>query len=202
MTELLEINQYNPQTRLIKKVVDVLKSGGIIVFPTDSCYAIGCRLNDKDAIDKILRIRNESNDHFFSILVDDLSMASEYAKVSNKDFKFIKKHTPGPFTFILPSLKDLYKKHKLSKRKTIGIRIPDRNLIHALLKEYGEPIVTFSLVFPEDEYPKNDPFEIYDKLNKQVDIVIDSGYCDVEGTTVVDMLNDEIEIVRYGIGTI
>jgi len=202
MAELLEINQYNPQPRLIKKVVESLSKGGIIVFPTDSCYAIGCRMNDKDAIDKILRIRNETEEHFFSILVEDLSMASEYAKLSNRDFKFIKKHAPGPFTFILPSLKDLYKKHKLSKRKTIGVRIPDRNLVQAILKAFGEPIVTFSLVFPEDEFPKNDPLEIYDKLNRQVDIVIDSGFCDIEGTTVIDMLNDEIDIVRYGIGTI
>jgi len=202
MTELLEINQYNPQSRLIKKVAESLSKGGIIVFPTDSCYAIGCRMNDKDAIDKILRIRNESNEHFFSIFVDDLSMASVYAKISNRDFKFIKTHAPGPFTFILPTLKDLYKKHRLSKRKTIGVRIPDRILVHEILKAFGEPIVTFSLVFPGDKYPKNDPFEIYDKLNRQVDIVIDSGFCDIEGTTVVDMLNDEIEIVRYGIGKI
>ena len=190
MAELLVINSQNPQLRLVKKIVDILEHGGIIIYPTDSCYAIGCRMDDKKAIDTILRIRGDSKDHCFSILVED------------KNFKFIKSNAPGAYTFILPALKNLYKKHSLTKRNTIGIRIPDHNVVQEVLKLYNKAIVTFSLLLPGDERPMNVPDEIYDRLSKQVDLIIDSGFCDIEGTTIINLLNDETEIVRYGIGNI
>ena len=198
MAELLVINSQNPQLRLVKKIVDILEHGGIIIYPTDSCYAIGCRMDDKKAIDTILRIRGDSKDHCFSILVEDIAKASEYAEINNKNFKFIKSNAPGAYTFILPALKNLYKKHSLTKRNTIGIRIPDHNVVQEVLKLYNKAIVTFSLLLPGDERPMNVPDEIYDRLSKQVDLIIDSGFCDIEGTTIINLLNDETEIVRYG----
>ncbi len=202
MTQVFEIHPDNPQQRLIRDVVEVLQQGGIIVYPTDSAYALGCQIGNKEALARIRTIRKLDKDHNFTLVCRDLSELSTYAKVSNSIFKLLKANTPGAYTFILQATRDVPKMLQHPKRKTIGLRVPQNNIAMALLEELGEPLMSVSLIMPEDDLPLVDPEDICDKLEKQVDLVIDGGSCGLEMTTVVDCIADIPVVVRLGKGDV
>ncbi|MGB1984500.1 MAG: L-threonylcarbamoyladenylate synthase [Porticoccaceae bacterium] len=200
MSQYFSIHPDNPQQRLILKVADIVRRGGVIVYPTDSVYALGCHIGDKQALDRIRNIRRVDKNHNFTLLCRDLSELASYARVDNSVFRILKANTPGPFTFILPSSSEVPKRLMHPKRKTVGIRVPDSAIAQALLNELGEPMMTVTLIMPEDEYPLTDPYDIRQTLGTQVDAIIDGGYCGLEPTTVVDMTGDQPEMRRQGMG--
>lgn len=202
MAQFLQIHPDNPQLRLINQVVAVMRKGGVVVYPTDSCYAIGCHIGDKAAQDKIRKIRQLDDNHDFTLVCRDLSEISLYAKIDNSAYKSIKSLTPGPFTFILKATREVPRRLQNPKRKTIGIRIPDNPVALSLLEALGEPIMSSTLQMPGDEFPLSDPEEIYERLGKLVDIVIDGGPCELEPTSVVELMNDAPVIRRHGRGDV
>lgn len=199
MAQYFQIHPQNPQPRLIKQTVQIIASGGVVVYPTDSCYAIGCHIGDKTAMDRIRHIRRLDDNHNFTLVSRDLSQISLYAKLENEKYRLIKAHTPGPYTFILPATRQVPRRLQHPKRKTIGLRIPDSNVVSALLLELGEPLMSSTLILP-DEQVLSDPLDIRDRLEHDVDLVVDGGYCGVEPTTVVHWLKDTPEITRLGLG--
>ena len=200
MSQYFSIHPDNPQQRLILKVADIVRRGGVVVYPTDSVYALGCHIGDKQALDRIRNIRRVDNNHNFTLLCRDLSDIASYARVDNTVFRVLKSNTPGPFTFILPASSEVPKRLMHPKRKTVGIRVPDSAIAQALLNELGEPMMTVTLIMPDDEYPLTDPYDIRQILETQVDAIIDGGYCGLEPTTVVDMTGDQPEMRRQGMG--
>jgi tRNA threonylcarbamoyl adenosine modification protein (Sua5/YciO/YrdC/YwlC family) len=200
MSQYFRIHPDNPQPRLIKHAVEIIKKGGVVVYPTDSAYAIGCHIGDKTPLDRIIKIRQLDKKHSFSIICQDLSSIATYAKVGNSHYRLLKAYTPGPYTFILPATSEVPRRLMHPKRKTIGIRVPDNAITLALLEELGEPLMTATLLLPGDEYPLCDPEEIRDFLEQQVDLIIDGGYGMMEETTIVDMVADAPEVVREGFG--
>lgn len=202
MSQFFRIHPVNPQQRLIRQAVEILRKGGLVVYPTDSAYAIGCHIGDKKAIERIREIRRLERDHHFALVCRDLSDLGVYAKVDNAAYRQLKAATPGPYTFILPATKEVPRRLVDVKRKSIGLRVPDNEICRALLEELGEPIMSTTLIMPDDEYPLTDPDEIKDLLRHQVDLVIDGGYCGLESTTVVSMEADYPVIVREGMGDI
>lgn len=200
MSQFLSIHPVTPQPRLVKRAVEILREGGVIVYPTDSCYALGCRLGDKAAVERIARIRQTDKEHNFTLVCRDLSEISTYARVDNWAFRLLKAHTPGPYTFILPATGEVPKRLQNPKRKTIGIRVPEHPVAHALLVELGEPIMSSTLILPGEELPMVDPFEIREQLEHHVDLVIDGGNCGIEPTTVVVMDKGDVFIARQGRG--
>ena len=200
MSQFFRIHPDNPQARLINQAADILRDGGVIVYPTDSAYALGCHLGDKHALIRIRRIRRLEDDHNFSLVCRDLSDLGTYAKVSNAAYRLLKAATPGPYTFILQATREVPRRLVHPKRKTIGVRVPDNNICRALLDDLGEPIMSSTLILPGDEYPMSDPLDIRDVLEHQVDLVIDGGFCGIEPTTVVDLEDDVPVIVREGLG--
>jgi tRNA threonylcarbamoyl adenosine modification protein (Sua5/YciO/YrdC/YwlC family) len=200
MSQFLRIHSKNPQPRLVQKAVEILNKGGVIVYPTDSAYALGCHIGDKKALDRIRDIRCLQRDHHFALVCRDLSDVGTYAKVHNSAYRQIKAATPGPYTFILPASREVPKRLVDEKRKTIGLRVPDNQFCRALLEQMGEPIMSTTLIMPGDEYPLTDPDEIRDLLQHHVDLVIDGGYCGIETTTVVSLEEDYPVIVRHGMG--
>lgn len=201
MTQLIEIHPENPQPRLVSQVVAIIRNGGIVVYPTDSGYALGCHIGDKKALDRIRQIRDLEKDHNFTLVCRDLSELAFYARVDNTAFRLIKNNTPGPYTFILRATAEVPNRLKHPKKKTIGIRVPDNAIAQAILEALGEPMMNTSLILPgQDEGEVLAPYEIFDELNGRVDAVIDGGYCGHEETTVVDMTTGYPEIVRYGAG--
>lgn len=202
MSQFFRIHPVNPQLRLIRQAVEILQGGGVIVYPTDSAYALGCHIGDKKAIDRIREIRRLEQDHHFALVCKDLSDIGVYAKVSNTAYRQIKHATPGPFTFILPASREVPRRLVDSKRKTIGLRVPDNEICHALLSELGEPIMSTTLILPGDQYPLTDPDEIRLMMEHQVDLIIDGGFGHLESTTVVNLESDYPEIVREGMGDI
>ena len=200
MSQFFQIHPENPQARLIRQVVEIVRSGGVIVYPTDSAYALGCMLGNKDAVARMRRIRNLDKDHNFTLVCRDLSDISTYAKVDNTAYRLLKNHTPGAYTFILQGTKEVPKRFLHAKRKTIGLRIPEHPIAQALLEELGEPMLRSSLILPDDEFPMIDPYEIRQVLEKQVDLVIDGGYCGMELTTVIDMVDEVPVLLREGKG--
>jgi tRNA threonylcarbamoyl adenosine modification protein (Sua5/YciO/YrdC/YwlC family) len=200
MTQLLEIHGDNPQARLISQVVASLRNGGLIVYPTDSGYALGCHIGDKKALDRIRRIRKLDKSHNFTLVCRDLSELALYARVDNTAFRVIKNHTPGPYTFILRASAEVPNRLQHPKKKTIGIRVPDNPIALALLESLGEPIMSTSLILPDENLSYNDPEEIYNLLKTKVDLVIHGGYVSDEPTTVVDMMQGYPQILRYGAG--
>ena len=202
MSQFFRIHPVNPQLRLIRQAVEILRSGSVIVYPTDSAYALGCHIGDKKAIDRIRDIRRLERDHHFALVCKDLSEIGVYAKVNNAAYRLIKHATPGPYTFVLPASREVPRRLVDSKRKTIGLRVPDNEICHALLAELGEPIMSTTLILPGDEYPLNDPDEIRELMEHQVDLIIDGGYCGLESTTVVNLESGFPEIVREGMGDI
>ena len=202
MGQYLEIHKDNPQARLISQSATILRRGGVVVYPTDSCYALGCHIGDKTAMDRIIRLRQLGERHNMTLICRDLSEISSFAKVGNSDFRLIKSLTPGPYTFLLKATRDVPKRLQHPKRKTIGMRIPDNKIALALLDSLGEPLISTSLILPGDEFPMNEPDEIEQRLINEVDLIIDGGHGGISQTTVLDLTMDEPHIVREGLGEV
>ena len=199
MAQFFAIHPDNPQERLIKQAADIVRGGGVVAYPTDSCYALGCQLGDKAAMERILNIRQIDQKHHLTLMCADLSELGTYAKVDNSQFRLLKATTPGSYTFILQASKEVPARTLHPKRKTIGLRVPDNIIALALLAELGEPLLSCTLMLPEDDEPLTDPYEIRDRLEHSVDAIIDGGWCGTEPTTVIDM-TDGVELVREGKG--
>ncbi len=202
MSQFYHIHPDDPQARLIRHAVEILAGGGVVVYPTDSAYALGCHIGDKSALDRIRRIRRLDSKHNFTLMCRDLSELSLYAKVDNLNYRRLKNHTPGPFTFILRATSEVPTRLKHPQRKSIGLRVPDNRIALALLRELSEPIMSVTLIMPGDEYPLIDPYEIRELLEHDVDLVIDGGYCGLEPTSVIDLMDDVPVILREGKGDI
>jgi tRNA threonylcarbamoyl adenosine modification protein (Sua5/YciO/YrdC/YwlC family) len=200
MSQFFSIHPDNPQHRLIRQASEIVRKGGIIVYPTDSAYALGCHIGDKKALDKIRQIRQLDKNHNFTLMCRDLSELSVYAKVNNQLYRSIKAHTPGPYTFILEATSEVPRRLMHPKRKTIGLRVPSNPIALELLEDLGEPIMSVTLIMPGDEYPLTDPYDIRDMLEHHVDLIVEGGYCGLEPTTVVDLSGDAPVIVRQGMG--
>lgn len=200
MTRYLVIHPTHPQPRLIDQAVQTLRDGGLIVYPTDSCYALGCHLGDKHAMERMRAIRQVDAGHHFTLVCRDLSDIAHYARVDNRAYRMLKAATPGSYTFILHATREVPRRLQNPKRKTIGLRIPDHPVAQALLAELGEPVLSSSLILPGEALPMNDPFEIRSQLDRQVDLVMDAGACGIETTTVVDLTGDEAQVLRVGKG--
>ena len=199
MSQFFYIHPDNPQTRLIHQAVEIIKKGGVIVYPTDSGYALGCGIGEKAAMDRIVAIRQLPENHNFTLVCHDLSEISLYAMVSNQSYRLIINNTPNPYTFILPATKELPRR-LMTKRKTIGIRVPDNAIALALLEALGEPILSCSLMLPHTEVTESDPDEIRDYLEKRVELIIHGGYLGQQPTTVVDLTDETPVIIREGAG--
>ncbi|KXI29776.1 L-threonylcarbamoyladenylate synthase [Paraglaciecola hydrolytica] len=202
MSQFFYIHPDNPQVRLIKQACELIHKGAVVVYPTDSGYSIGCHMNDKDALEQICRIRNIGKDHNFTLMCRDMSELSEYARVDNTAFRMIKNNTPGPYTFILKATKEVPKRLQNPKRKTIGIRVPDNKIALALLEELGEPMMSTTLILPGEIVAESDPDDIRDKLERQVGLIIHGGSIGEHPTTVIDLSEGEITIIRHGSGDI
>src|SRR5580698_552502 len=200
MSQYFTLHPVNPQLRLIHRAVEILRAGGVVVYPTDSCYALGCLVGDKDAMERIRRIRAAGKDHNFTLVCRDLSEIATYARVDNPTFRLLKAYTPGPYTFILPATREVPKRLQHPKRKTIGIRVPDHAVPHALLTGLGEPLMSSTLILPGDDAPLTDPEEMRTRLEHQVELVMDGGPCGLEPTTVVDLSGETPEVLRGGRG--
>ncbi|EDM49569.1 MULTISPECIES: L-threonylcarbamoyladenylate synthase [Marinobacter] len=200
MSQFFQIHPETPQKRLINQAVDILRKGGVIVYPTDSAYAIGCHLGDKQAADRIKRIRRLDDKHNFTLMCRDLSDIGVFAKVDNTQYRLLKNFTPGAYTFILDATSEVPRRLLHPKRKTIGMRVPDNAIVQALLAELGEPIMSSTLILPGDEDPMTDPYDIRETLEHELDLIIDGGFCGLEATTVVNMTGDAPEVTRVGKG--
>lgn len=200
MSQFFQIHPDNPQPRLIKQAVDMVRSGAVIVYPTDSAYALGCHVGDKNALDQIRRIRRVGDKHNFTLVCRDLSEISIYAKVDNTVYRSLNAHTPGAYTFILEGTREVPRRLMHAKRRTIGIRVPDNRIVQALLEELGEPLMSSTLIMPDEEMPLTDAEDIRDLVGHQVDLIIDGGNCGIEATTVVDLSDKVPVIVRVGKG--
>jgi tRNA threonylcarbamoyl adenosine modification protein (Sua5/YciO/YrdC/YwlC family) len=200
MAQFFNIHADDPQPRLIKQTVETLRRGGVIVYPTDSCYALGCRIGDKEAAMRLLSVRGLDTGHDLTLVCRDLSELGRYAQVDNTQFRFLKTYTPGAYTFILRGTREVPKRLLHKKRDTIGLRVPAHPIVHALLDELGEPILSSTLLLFGEDVPLTEPWEIRDRLEHQVDLVIDGGACGLTPTTVVDLTSGGPQIVRYGKG--
>lgn len=199
MANLLNINPSNPQDRLLQKVMACLQEGGLIVYPTDSCYAFGCTLGNKEALERIARIRALPEDHHFTLVCRDLSDLATYAVVDNATYRFLRAHIPGPFTFLLPGTKEVPRRLLHPRRKGIGLRVPDHPIAQSLLERLGEPLLSSTVILPGDPAPLPDAQTIQERIGKQVDLIIDGGPCGTEPTTVVELYGPP-SIVRQGKG--
>jgi tRNA threonylcarbamoyl adenosine modification protein (Sua5/YciO/YrdC/YwlC family) len=202
MSQFLHVHPENPQLRLIRRAAEILREGGVIVYPTDSCYALGCTIGNKDAMQRIRRIRNAGKDHAFTLVCRDLSEISTYARVDNAAYRFLRAHTPGPYTFILKATREVPKRLQDPSRRTIGIRVPDHAVPLRLLEELGEPIMSSTLIPAGEDLPLSDPAEIRARLELQVEAVLDSGSCGLIPTTVVDLVEETPRLVRAGKGAL
>lgn len=200
MSQFFHIHPDNPQKRLIVQACDIIRKGGLVVYPTDSGYALGCHIGDKGAMDKIRRIRQLDDDHNFTLVCRDLSEVSTYAKVNNSVYRAIKANTPGAYTFVLPATKEVPRRLQHPKRKTIGLRIPNNLIALALLEELNEPLMSSTMIYPGEDMPMTDPEDMMDRLGKQVDLIIDGGFGGAEPTTVIEFIDDVPEVIRVGLG--
>ena len=199
MAQFFAIHPENPQERLVKQAAEIVRQGGVIVYPTDSCYALGCQMGNKEAMERILAIRQIDLKHHLTLMCADLSELGTYAKVDNSQFRQLKAATPGAYTFILPATKEVPNRTLHPKRKTIGLRVPDNKIALALLAELGEPMLSCTLMLPEETEPQTDPYEIRNLLEHAVDLIIDGGWCGTEPTTVIDMTDGTV-LIRQGAG--
>jgi tRNA threonylcarbamoyl adenosine modification protein (Sua5/YciO/YrdC/YwlC family) len=202
MSQYFQIHPVNPQSRLIRHAVEILREDGLIVYPTDSCYALGCHVGDKRGMERIRRIRALDHKHAFTLVCRDLSEIATYAKVHNSAYRLLKSLTPGPYTFVLRATHEVPRRLQNPKRRTIGIRVPDHSVAQALLSELGEPLMSSTLILPRKSMPETDPLEIREQLEHEVELVIDGGNCGFEPTTVIDMSTDVPLLVRQGCGAI
>jgi tRNA threonylcarbamoyl adenosine modification protein (Sua5/YciO/YrdC/YwlC family) len=200
MSQFFYIHPDNPQARLIKQTCELINQGEVIVYPTDSGYAIGCQMENKKALEQICKIRDIPKEHNFTLMCRDMSELSIYSRVSNAAFRQIKNNTPGPYTFILKATKEVPKRLQNPKRRTIGIRVPDNAIALAILEELGEPLMSTTLILPSEEMAETDPEEIRDKLEKRLGLIIHGGYLGEQPTTVIDMSDDDTKIIRVGSG--
>ncbi len=202
MSQFFHIHPDNPQQRLLVQAVDIIRAGGVVVYPTDSAYALGCHLGDKNALQRIRRIRKLDAKHNFTLMCRDLSELAKYAKVGNSVFRTLKQLTPGPYTFILPATREVPRRLSHAKRKTIGLRVPDNRIVQGLLNELNEPLMSVSLIMPGEEYPLIDPYEMRERLEHEVDLVIDGEFCGMEPTTVVEFVDETPNVLRVGKGDV
>ncbi|MGZ0080782.1 L-threonylcarbamoyladenylate synthase [Methylomonas sp. BW4-1] len=200
MAQYFEIHPKNPQPRLIQQAVNILRNGGVIAYPTDASYALGCQIGDKAAMDQIRSLRRLDDNHNFTLLCTDLSQVSTFTKMGNEAHRLIKKLTPGPFTFLLDATREVPRRLQHPKKKTIGVRITDHPVAQALVEQLGEPLLTSTLMMPGDEEPLADPYEIRKRLEKELALVIDVGVIEYQPTTVIACGDKSIDIVRQGIG--
>lgn len=200
MAKYFDVHPDNPQPRTISQVADSVRSGALIAYPTDSCYALGCKLGSRDGIDRIRTIRRLDDRHHFTLVCQDFAQLGQFVRVDNDVFRTIKASTPGSYTFILPATKEVPRMLQHPKKKTVGVRIPDHVVTQALLAELGEPLLSSTLLLPDEEEPMTQGWEIKDRLDHVLDAVVDSGECGTEPTTVIDFSNGEAEIIRHGAG--
>lgn len=200
MSQFFQIHPENPQRRLIKQATDVIRNGGVIAYPTDCGYSLGCHLGDKAALDRIRAIRRLDDKHNFTLVCRDLSEISTYARFDNRLYRLLKHNTPGPYTFIFGATSEVPRRLLHPKRKTIGIRIPKNKIVAALLEELREPIMSVSLIMPGDTDPLTDPYDIRDTLEHTLDLVIDGGFCGLLPTTVIQMDAERVDVIRVGAG--
>ncbi|WP_257296806.1 L-threonylcarbamoyladenylate synthase [Endozoicomonas sp. YOMI1] len=200
MSQFFQIHPDNPQLRLVRQAVDIIRDGGVIAYPTDSAYALGCHIGDKKAVERIRKIRRLDEKHNFTLVCRDLSELATYAQVNNTQYRMLKNHTPGPYTFILKGSREAPRRLMHPKRKTIGIRVPECAIVQSLLSELGCPIMSSTLQLSGDEFPMMDPYDIRMTLEPQLDLIIDGGYRGLEPTTVVSLMEDVPEILRVGKG--
>ena len=202
MAKVIDIHPSDPQPRRVAEIVQIIRDGGLIAYPTDSSYAFGCHIGDKRAIDRIHRIRRTDKTHNFTLVCTDLSEISTYARVDNWAYRLIKSMTPGPYTFVLPATRGVPKRLQNPKRRTIGLRVPDHPLVHAMLDALGEPIMSSTLTLPGDNMPLTDPVEIEERIGHEVDAIIDAGPTGIEPTSVLDMTSGAVEVLRVGRGDV
>jgi tRNA threonylcarbamoyl adenosine modification protein (Sua5/YciO/YrdC/YwlC family) len=200
MARYFDVHPVDPQRRAITQVVDIVRSGGLIAYPTDSCFALGCQLGDRDGLDRIRRIRNLDEKHHFTLVCRDFAQLGQFVHVGNAVFRAVKAATPGRYTFILPASKEVPRRLLHPKKKTVGVRIPEHPVVRELLTELGEPLLSSTLLLPGHDEPMTVGWEIKELLDASVDAVIDSGDCGTEPTTVIDLSGDEPEIIRRGAG--
>ena len=200
MTQRFDIHPNNPQDRLVRQVIASLQAGGLIIYPTDSCYAFGFTLANPNGGREISRIRKTGKEHNFTLMCRDLSEIANYARLENWMYRLLKAHTPGPYTFIFKATRDVPRRLKKKKRRTVGIRVPDHPVPEAILSALGEPMMSSTLLLPDGDLPLNDPEEIYVRLAGDVDAIVTSGSCGIEPTTVVDLTGEYPVIVREGKG--
>jgi len=202
MGAYFELHPVNPQLRILRQAVQVIRNGGVIAYPTDSCHALGCHIGDKDALERIRRIRQADRHHHFTLMCRDLGEIGRYARVDTWQFRLLKAVTPGPYTFLLPATRETPRRLQHDKRRTIGIRVPDHAVPRVLLTELDEPIMTSTLLLPGDAAPLTSGVEIHERLGRELDMVLDGGHCGIEPTTVVDLAVRPAVILRVGKGAI
>ncbi len=200
MAQLFKVHPDNPQPRLLRQAAEIVRGGGVIVYPTDSCYALGCHIGDKAAMERVRAIRGVNEKHHLTLVCRDLAEIGQYSKIDNSQFRLLKATTPGSYTFILPATKEVPRRMMHPKKKTVGVRIPQHTVAQALLAELGEPLLSSTLLLPDEPDPLTQGWEIKERLDGVLDAVLDSGDCGTEPTTVVDFSGPEPEIVRRGAG--
>lgn len=202
MAKLIQVHPADPQPHRVRNIVDRIREGAVIAYPTDSSYALGCRIGDRTAIKRISRIRRTDRKHNYTLVCADLSEISVYARVENWAYRLIKSLTPGPFTFVLPATRQLPKILAHPKRRTIGIRVPDHPLVNAMLEELGEPIMSSTLSLPGDDRPLTDPVDIEERIGNDVDVIVEAGPTGIEPTSVLDLSGGTVEVLRAGRGDV
>jgi len=202
MSIYLQLHPISPQKRFLRQAADCLRAGGVIVYPTDSCYALGCHIGDKTALDRIRAIRETDRNHHFTLVCRDLADVGKYALVENWQYRLLRAHTPGPYTFLLKASKETPRRLKHERRGTIGLRVPDHPVTQLLLAELDEPVMSSTLLLPGEDLPRTDAREIYERLEHSVDLVLDGGNCGLVPTSVIDLSGDHAQVVRVGRGDV
>ena len=202
MARIVEVHPTHPQARRVAEIVAAIRNGGLIAYPTDSSYAFGCHIGDKKAMDRIRLIRRTDKDHNFTLVCSDLSEISLYARIDNWAYRLLRSLTPGPYTFILQATREVPKRLQHPKRRTIGLRVPDHPIVHAMLESLGEPIMSSTLLLPGDDLPLTDPYEIDRRIGHQVELVVDAGATGIEPTSVIDLSGGAVEVLRVGRGDV